>query len=136
MDFHSVAVTMLGQYICQDMSTYTKSFLAVRSSHHSTLYSLGTASGSILLEIWAVESGDNLWLRLESDGKWLQPAYLFLPPQFCIAMPMCWTEMLEPKKWNGVNYKTKKNSVARVRERTTPTERPPLVDEVSANFCG
>jgi hypothetical protein len=32
---------------------------------------------------------------------------------------------------------TKKlNSVAWVRERTVPTERPPLVGEVSANFCG
>jgi hypothetical protein len=30
----------------------------------------------------------------------------------------------------------KKNSVAWVRERTIPTERPPLVGEVSANFCG
>ena len=29
-----------------------------------------------------------------------------------------------------------KNSVALVRERTIPTERPPLVGEVSANFCG
>jgi hypothetical protein len=28
------------------------------------------------------------------------------------------------------------NSVACVRERTIPTERPPLVGEVSANFCG
>ena len=27
-------------------------------------------------------------------------------------------------------------SVALVRERTTPTERPPPVGEVSANFCG
>ena len=33
--------------------------------------------------------------------------------------------------------KTKKlNSVALVRERTIPTERPPPVGEVSANFCG
>jgi hypothetical protein len=30
----------------------------------------------------------------------------------------------------------KKNSVALVREGTIPTERPPLVGEVSANFCG
>jgi hypothetical protein len=30
----------------------------------------------------------------------------------------------------------KKNSVTWVRERTIPTERPPLVGEVSANFCG
>jgi hypothetical protein len=27
-------------------------------------------------------------------------------------------------------------SVALVRKRTIPTERPPLVSEVSANFCG
>jgi hypothetical protein len=30
----------------------------------------------------------------------------------------------------------KLNSVALVRERTIPTERPPLVGEVSAYFCG
>jgi hypothetical protein len=28
------------------------------------------------------------------------------------------------------------NSVALVREQTIPTERPPLVGEVSAKFCG
>jgi hypothetical protein len=28
------------------------------------------------------------------------------------------------------------NSVVLVRERTIPTERPPLVGDVSANFCG
>jgi hypothetical protein len=32
-------------------------------------------------------------------------------------------------------YTEKKNSVALVRKRTTPTERPPVVGEVSANFC-
>jgi hypothetical protein len=31
---------------------------------------------------------------------------------------------------------TKLNSVTLVRERTIPTERPPLVGEVIANFCG
>jgi hypothetical protein len=31
---------------------------------------------------------------------------------------------------------TKQNSVALVRKRTIPTERPPLVGEVSANLCG
>jgi hypothetical protein len=30
----------------------------------------------------------------------------------------------------------KENSVALVRERNIPTERPPLVGEVSVNFCG
>jgi hypothetical protein len=29
-----------------------------------------------------------------------------------------------------------KNSAVLVRKRTLPTERPPLVGEVSANFCG
>jgi hypothetical protein len=32
--------------------------------------------------------------------------------------------------------KLKLNSVALVRKRTIPTERPPHVVEVSANFCG
>jgi hypothetical protein len=34
------------------------------------------------------------------------------------------------------SHRTKLNSVALVRERTIPTERPPPVGEVSANFCG
>jgi hypothetical protein len=32
--------------------------------------------------------------------------------------------------------KKKLNSVAVVRKRTIPTERPPLVGEVSVNLCG
>jgi hypothetical protein len=35
-----------------------------------------------------------------------------------------------------VCYMLKLNSMALIRERTTPTERPPPVGEVSANFCG
>jgi non-homologous end joining protein Ku len=31
---------------------------------------------------------------------------------------------------------TKKNYVTLVCEQTIPTEQPPLVGEVSANFCG
>jgi hypothetical protein len=31
---------------------------------------------------------------------------------------------------------TKLNPVALARKRTIPTERPPLVGEVGANFCG
>ena len=43
--------------------------------------------------------------------------------------------------WSGrINFNNRqiivKNSVALVRERTIPTERPPPVDEVSTNFCG
>jgi hypothetical protein len=35
-----------------------------------------------------------------------------------------------------VSASKKKSSVAFVRKRTIPTERPPLVGEVSATFCG
>jgi hypothetical protein len=34
------------------------------------------------------------------------------------------------------NYEQEKKSGALVRQRTIPTERPPLVGEVSANFSG
>jgi hypothetical protein len=41
------------------------------------------------------------------------------------------------KGCHTTNKQTKKqNSMVRVRERTIPTERPPLVDEVIASFCG
>jgi hypothetical protein len=36
--------------------------------------------------------------------------------------------------WNLGIFSKKRNSVALVRKRTTPTEQPPLVGEVSANF--
>jgi hypothetical protein len=39
-------------------------------------------------------------------------------------------------KINGNDTKTKLNSMALVHKQTIPTERPPLVGEVSANFCG
>jgi hypothetical protein len=40
------------------------------------------------------------------------------------------------KAVDNVNNNNNNNSMALVRERTMPTERPPLVGEVSANFCG
>jgi hypothetical protein len=36
----------------------------------------------------------------------------------------------------GIKYRKKTNSMVWVRERTIPTERPPLLGEVVANFCG
>jgi hypothetical protein len=36
----------------------------------------------------------------------------------------------------GIIYLYKKNYVALVQERTITAERPSLVGEVSANFCG
>jgi hypothetical protein len=43
----------------------------------------------------------------------------------------------ETNSLHGTKQKTNKtNSMVWVRERTIPTERPPLVGEVTANFCG
>jgi hypothetical protein len=42
----------------------------------------------------------------------------------------------EIKTLTSVMHIKKLNSVAWVRERTTPTEQPPLVGEISTNFCG
>jgi hypothetical protein len=53
---------------------------------------------------------------------------------------MCFIAMYEHINQNKVlcinnnNNNNNNNSVALVRERTIPTERPPLVGEVSANF--
>jgi hypothetical protein len=41
-----------------------------------------------------------------------------------------------PDQMCSIYNNIKLNSVALVRERTIPTERPPPVGEVSANFCG
>jgi hypothetical protein len=53
--------------------------------------------------------------------------------------------MLETKKdyagedkqqFIGLDWTITENSVALFRKRTTPTERPPFVGEVSAKLCG
>jgi hypothetical protein len=55
---------------------------------------------------------------------------------------MGWTDLAQDReRWrvlvNTVMYLLKKlNSVALVSKRTIPTERPTLVGQVSANFCG
>jgi hypothetical protein len=42
---------------------------------------------------------------------------------------------MDPELYHVTSHVSKPiNSVALVRERTIPTERPPLVGEVSANF--
>jgi hypothetical protein len=50
----------------------------------------------------------------------------------------CWSSWITRVPHGGarVSRVHKKHSMTRVRERTIPTERPPLVREVSANFCG
>jgi hypothetical protein len=68
-----------------------------------------------------------------------QPVY---PQRQFYSDKMFWIGMV---KWHNrhvvcsaplFNHIKKLNSMVWVRERTIPTERPPLVDEVIANFCG
>jgi hypothetical protein len=59
--------------------------------------------------------------------KWMVESSSALTPNW---------EVASDSELNGsIQYK-KLNSVAVVRKRTVPTERPPLVGEVSANLCG
>jgi hypothetical protein len=53
-------------------------------------------------------------------------------------MPLCDIKIKQRTqiKREGIWKFSNNNSVALVRERTIPTERPPLVDEVSVNFSG
>jgi hypothetical protein len=53
--------------------------------------------------------------------------------QTCTQMMLL--EFLKRVRGGSTDMK-KTNSVVRVRERTTLTERPPLVGKVIANFCG
>jgi hypothetical protein len=48
-----------------------------------------------------------------------------------VSAPLFMNEFL----WNFMLSRTQKNSVALVRDQTIPTERPPLVGEVSSNFA-
>jgi hypothetical protein len=61
---------------------------------------------------------------LNAEGRWILLGY-----EVRMWPRLFWTVHL-------VAIVQKKNSVASVRERTTPTELSPLIDKVSANFCG
>jgi hypothetical protein len=61
---------------------------------------------------------------------------LFVKVNGCLQRIIIDTHMTIPKMLMSlVTNKNKSNSVALVREQTVPTEWPPLVCEVSANFC-
>jgi hypothetical protein len=53
------------------------------------------------------------------------------------ALYSTWKSSVSNYKDRGVTVlETRRNSVSLARERTIPTERPPLVGEISANFFG
>jgi hypothetical protein len=71
--------------------------------------------------------------------SFLKPAILFVP-NFSLLDIVISKRSGAPSstyfKYNSLDPWTELNSVAVVRKRIIPTERPPLVDEVSANLCG
>jgi hypothetical protein len=58
------------------------------------------------------------------------------PHYWGLTTALCGTAVDEWLAQRWELYLTTLNSMALVRERTIPTERPPPVGEVSANFCG
>jgi len=78
------------------------------------------------------------------DHKHTQPQHLKPPPHTPLPQPSehkppvpTQTDLHNTPQTAVLNtYTTRHNSVALVRTRTIPTERPPPVGEVSANFCG
>jgi len=87
------------------------------------------------------------WKKLISYGTdFYEPSYRatksaykvqgLLKPDKNISLNTSWTlDMIHIKVVEKIETR-KLNSVALVRTRTIPTERPPPVGEVSANFCG
>jgi hypothetical protein len=88
--------------------------------------------------------------NLTRDTAYPAEDFLYFP-QFVQAnsgiVPLLGLDHFLPNSLQFINYpaiepyivpvlKTKLSSVVLVLERTMPTERPPLVGEVSANFCG
>jgi hypothetical protein len=59
------------------------------------------------------------------------------PRSEAVRLPPTAAEVEKTRICTFISLTTKKlNSVASVRERTIPTERPSLLSEVGANFCG
>jgi hypothetical protein len=88
------------------------------------------------INIWQGSHIQKLLIAVFSEGsscilpllsKWAQSPLGLSMWEITYMMYVC-TKQLQ--------YKTKLNSMVWVRERTIPTERPPLVGEVIANFCG
>jgi hypothetical protein len=54
----------------------------------------------------------------------------------CISRLYLYISIIHFKKKQDVDWVLQLNSMALVHKQTIPTKRPPLVGEVSANFCG
>jgi hypothetical protein len=95
----------------------------------------------LLLTFWKLSIG-LFFIQRQRFGDWNLP-----PPSGKNLLTLAQTLSLETGTssidWVELNRflpedgtKRKTNSVVLIRKRTIPTERPPYVGEVSANFCG
>jgi hypothetical protein len=84
--------------------------------YHTTRPEHGGSSGRVL--DWRPQHSRSI-----SDISSQQPPFLQLSRCSQFSELNCYVKIIH-------------NSVVLVRERTIPTERPPLVGELSANFCG
>jgi hypothetical protein len=84
---------------------------------------------------WACHSNTGVQLMLPSPNVCLIIARVSVHT-FSKLCTKCDAHSLWDPLWNGIKPDAKLNSVAWVRDRTIQTERPPLVGEVRANFCG
>jgi hypothetical protein len=107
----------------------------------------GTSTSCSILESntrqWRYRLSQTARLRYMIYNKWL-------PYYYCGSSALCWSLRAfsvlvsihsRQNSLDGASDSRKAaiytiNSVAWVRKQTIPTERPPLVGEVSANFCG
>ena len=79
---------------------------------------------------------EQVWSDVPDKDRYPGPPGWVLDVRFTPWLRCNWTILKFRQKYLKAGWIKKKNSVDLVRERTIPTERPPPVGEVSANFCG
>ena len=100
------------------------------------LYSLGCEVkwNRLIGKVWHVENKE-LWKVTRSWHRMKSAVNIYIPSATSVRTATHSKTQLDHSQFTGNKIKCL-NSVALVRERTIPTERPPPVGEVSANFCG
>jgi ABC-type anion transport system duplicated permease subunit len=99
-------------------------FMVSRSERE---YSFDERTRKVQTQTWVPRHCDISWVQSNEDS-----VLFFL----MVGINMLLSDIIVYDAYSCLSFVTYSLSVALVRERTIPTERPPLVGEVSANFCG
>jgi hypothetical protein len=85
-----------------------------------------------------VQEHEQLYSYIQNHNIFCTEIQLTLQTSESVIFESCVSTRIRftPQERPSVLTKQKTNSVALVRKRTIPTERPPFVGEVSANFGG